>query len=217
MTIVALSTGLRRGELLGCAGRTSSCSNGASTSGRRSSGTRSRRRRAGRDAGTLGPATSPPRRSRSSSRQPAPGARVVVFCAPGARDAARRVEAHRVRSEGARARRGTRGFRPWHGMRHTALPKPRPRECPRCSCRRRPGTRKARRRSGTCTRRKRATRTPPSSRRPACSPRGRKSGRKSPYGAIVEREKPCVSRAFPTPRVGLEPTTLRLTAGCSAN
>src|SRR5207247_3429043 len=31
------------------------------------------------------------------------------------------------------------------------------------------------------------------------------------------REKPCVSRAFVTPRVRLERTTLRLTAGCSAN
>ena len=35
-------------------------------------------------------------------------------------------------------------------------------------------------------------------------------------GAFATR-KPCKRRALRTPRVGLEPTTLRLTAGCSAN
>jgi hypothetical protein len=82
---------------------------------------------------------------------------------------------------------------------------------------RRPVTRRARRRSATCTRRERATRTRPSSRKLDYSSRGRKSGRRLPVKATLAMRKPRVCGAFSTPRVGLEPTTLRLTAGCSAN
>ena len=53
----------------------------------------------------------------------------------------------------------------------------------------------------------------------------RASGTATPYETRYERGRPSVRprrisllcRYFATPRVGLEPTTLRLTAGCSAN
>jgi Phage integrase family len=47
--------------------------------------------------------------------------------------------------------------------------------------------------------------------------RGTKTGTKSTSSSPDAQQKGPVSRALEAPRVGLEPTTLRLTAGCSAN
>jgi hypothetical protein len=46
---------------------------------------------------------------------------------------------------------------------------------------------------------------------------GSNLGSNSPSRCLDKQQSPAVSRAFLAPRVGLEPTTLRLTAGCSAN
>ena len=74
-----------------------------------------------------------------------------MFLARRARHAARPVEALDVRTEGSRAADVPDAFRPWHGMRHTAFTETAAAGVRACSCRRRPGTRTARRRSVICT------------------------------------------------------------------
>ena len=169
MTVVALSTGLRRGELLGLRGRTCELLE------RRLSVVQqfvrnemtTPKSRAGRRAFGLGPVAVEALEEQWQAIA-APGARVDRVLAPGARHAARPVEAVDVRAEGAPGGRGA-GRRSGRGTGCVTRRSPRrPRRgCRGCSCRRRPVTRTGRRRSGTCTRTRRATRTPPSSPRRA--------------------------------------------------
>ena len=81
------------------------------------------------------------------------------------------------------------------------------RPSPRCSCRRRRGTRKDRPPSATSTPRKRTTPTPRSLPRLGCSSRGRNMGRKSSRVATPKSEKPRNREAFPVAGAGFEPAT----------
>ena len=170
MTVVALSTGLRRGELLGLRWQDVELLE---------------RRLHVRQAFVRGEMTTPKSRAgRRTSARPGRGrgargavpatryraAESIVFCHPALGtplDPSKLTRTRGRRSQGRRGRRSRSGRGTASGTRRSPR---RPRQaCRRCSCRRRPATRRARRRSGTCTRTKRATPTPPSSPRRGCS------------------------------------------------
>ena len=118
---MALSTGLSRGELLGLRWKDvellerrlhvrQSFVRGEMTTPKSRAGSRSIPLGRGRR-----------RRSRSSSPHAVPGARLDRVLPRGARDAARPVEADRYARKALTRPGMPEPFRPWHGLRHTAL------------------------------------------------------------------------------------------------
>ena len=122
MTVVALSTGLRRGELLGLRWQD------VQLLERRLSVVQqvvrnevtTPKSRAGRRAVGLGPVAVDALEEQYQGVQ-APGTGVDRVLAPGARHAARSLEALDLRAKGAPGGGVPDAFRPWHGLRHTAL------------------------------------------------------------------------------------------------
>jgi integrase len=169
MTVVALSTGLRRGELLGLAWKDVELLE---------------RRLDVRQAFVLGEMTTP--KSRAGRRSIPLGSQAVAALEEQYADTLYRapesiVFCHRALgtpldpsklstyARKALIRAGLPGsFRPWHGLRHTALTQTAAAGVPAMFVQAKAGPRRARRRSATCTRTGRATRMRPNSPRRGC-------------------------------------------------
>ena len=123
MTVVALSTGLRRGELLGLRWKDVDL---LERRRERSAAVRPKRDHisevAGRGGGRSRSARSLPPRSRSSTWHPTIG-RTSRSCSRIRRSGRRSTRRSSRSTRGGRSRRQASppAFRPWHGMRHTAL------------------------------------------------------------------------------------------------
>ena len=187
-------TGLRRGELLACVG------------GRQLLDQRLHVRP--EPCGQADASDRPPRGrgTRGAVRgDPLPGIRLRRVLSRGARDAARPVEADDLPASRSHGR---------NGLRHTALTDTAAAGVPAMFVQSKAGRRAIPPRDADGVPRCGRTRRGKGVRMLLA---GTKSGTKS-EGASPPRPQFCpISRLFATPRVGLEPTTLRLTAGCSAN
>jgi integrase len=221
MTVVALSTGLRRGELLGLRwidvqllerrlSVSQSFVRGEMTTPKSRAGRRTLR------LGTVAAAALEEQYQGSMHRAP----ESVVFCHPALGtplDPSKLTTFARK----ALAKAGVpQGFRPWHGLRHTALTETAAAGVPDMFVQAKAGHAHG----STTERYLHAAKTsyPDAAELAEATPvrrgltgvqswveKGRLSGRPSRCSACF--------LAFEAPRVGLEPTTLRLTAGCSAN
>ena len=113
----------------------------------------------------------------------------------------------------------TKPFRPWHDLRHTSLTHEAAAGNPQAYVQLKAGhSQVSPSRSGISTLRRCCSPVPRAVARSACSVASVAIPvATSPTVLPPRRPKRPPCRMFATPRVGLEPTTLRLTAGCSAN
>ena len=204
MTTIALSTGLRRGELLGLRWqdvellerhlhvRQAFVRNEFTTP----------KSRAGRRTIQLGDvAIAALEEQFTNSRHRAPES--IVFCHPSLGTPLDPSKLTRYARKALGRAGVAEDFRPWHGYGTRRLRRLRRRVCQRCSCRRRRDTRRDRLPSDTCTRTARVTQLPLNSRRLESSVRGRKLGRRLP----PRKRKPTVSGALLVAGAGFEPAT----------
>ena len=188
MTVVALSTGLRRGELLGIrwmdlellekrlSVRQAFVLGEMSTP----------KSRAGRRTLPLGPvAIEALGEQFTASRYREPES--IVFCHEALRTPLDPSKLSGYARAAMKAAGIDKPFRVWHGLRHTALTETAAAGSRRCSYRRRPDTLRARRRSGTSTQTGRRSRRLRSSPRLGCSPP--RTGRRSQVWSHVGRSE----------------------------